>query len=598
MPKIPTSPLRATLSVLMLFAVATAAWAQIPAATGATPAESTAEKPKDALGRDTPQGLVAGLVNALGAGDYQRAVRFFETDKISAGVGRSALSGAELARRFQEMLDRAGSVITQAELSAEPEGRVDDGLAEDLDPFGSLKMPNGETKPLLAKRVERDGKPVWVVSAETLADIQSLASEPVASGASGEPLIDWFPAGPTVFGAPVSHWMALLAVLCISFAIAWVLTAARGVFVMLVKRFYGESKLTRFVDASAGPARLLITVIIFGIVIHSTGVSVLARYYAMFLTQIAGWFAFAWLLWRIGDAGAEFILGQMSRRGQLTAYSAVSFLNRAFKALLAVLFVAALLHAFGVNVTTGLAALGIGGLAIALGAQKLFENLIGSLTVIADRPVRIGDFCRFGDTLGTVEDIGIRSTRIRTLDRTVLTVPNGEFASLHIENYTQRDRFWFHPTLNLRYETSTDQLRYLLQELRAMLYAHPKVDPDPARVRLVALGAYSVDLEVFAYVHARDYHEFLEIQEDLLLRCMEIVEKSGTGFAFPSQTLYFGRDGGLDAKKTKEAEEAVHGWREKGELQVPQFRPDTIRELRDTIEYPPRGTAARGKPGR
>src|SRR5690606_22365912 len=133
--------------------------------------------------------------------------------------------------------------------------------------------------------------------------------------------------------------------------------------------------------------------------------------------------------------------------GQLTAYSAVSFLKRAFKALLALLFVASLLRAFGVNVTAGLAALGVGGLAIALGAQKLFENLIGSLTLRADRPVRIGDVCRFGSTLGTVEEIGSRSTRMRTLDRTVLTVPNGEFSTLHIENYSQRDRFWFHPVL-------------------------------------------------------------------------------------------------------------------------------------------------------
>ena len=598
MPKTTTSPFSALLAVLLLFAAVTTAAAQISTTPAATPPESAAGVQKDPLGRDTPQGLVAGLISALGAGDYERAVRFFEQDKVSAGVGRSALSGADLARRFQEMLDRAGSVITPAELSGDPQGRVDDGLAENLDPFGSLNMPNGETKQLLAKRVERDGKPVWVVSAETLADIQSLASVSAANGALSAPLIDWFPAGPSVFGAPISHWAALVVTLCISFAIAWLLTAARGVFVALVKRFYGEGPLTRFVNASASPARLLITAIIFGIAIHSTGVSVLARYYAMFLTQIAGWFAFAWLLWRIGDAGADFVLGQMSRRGQLTAYSAVSFLNRAFKAVLAVLFFAALLHAFGFNVTTGLAALGIGGLAIALGAQKLFENLIGSLTLIADRPVRIGDFCGFGDRLGTIEDIGIRSTRIRTLDRTVLTVPNGEFASLHIENYTQRDRYWFHPTLNLRYETSTDQIRYLLQELRAMFYAHPKVDPDPARVRLVALAAYSIDLELFAYVHARDYQEFLEIQEDLLLRCMEIVEKSGTGFAFPSQTLYLGRDGGLDAKKTRDAEEAVHGWQEKGELQVPRFRPDTIRELRDTIEYPPPGAAVRGKPSR
>jgi len=216
----------------------------------------------------------------------------------------------------------------------------------------------------------------------------------------------------------------------------------------------------------------------------------------------------------------------------------------------------------GVNVTAGLAALGVGGLAIALGAQKLFENLIGSLTLLADRPVRIGDFCRFGQTLGTVEEIGIRSTRIRTLDRTVLTVPNGEFATLHIENYSQRDRFWFHPILNLRYETGTDQMRYVLQELRAMLGEHPKVDKNSMRVRMIGLAAYSLDIEIFAYIYAWDYASFLEIQEELLLSCMEVVEKSGTGFAFPSRTLYLGRDSGLNEARTLEAEEAIRRQRE------------------------------------
>ena len=285
----------------------------------------------------------------------------------------------------------------------------------------------------------------------------------------------------------------------------------------------------------------------------------------MFVVQIVGWLALAWLLWRWADAAGEVVLSRMSKRGQLTAYSAVSFLSRAFKVLLAVLFLAALLRAFGVNVTAGLAALGVGGLAIALGAQKLFENLIGSLTLLADRPVRIGDFCRFGDTLGTIEEIGIRSTRVRTLDRTVLTVPNGEFSTLHIENYSQRDRFWFHPVLNLRYETGTDQMRYVLQELRAMLARHPKVDSDSARVRLIGLAAYSLDIEIFAYVSAWDYASFLEIQEELLLSCMEIVEASGTGFAFPSSTLYLGRDGGLNAERRHDAEQAVRQMREASE---------------------------------
>jgi len=127
----------------------------------------------------------------------------------------------------------------------------------------------------------------------------------------------------------------------------------------------------------------------------------------------------------------------------------------------------------------------------------------------------------------------------------VLTVPNGEFSSLHIENFSHRDRFWFHPILNLRYETTPEQMRRVLQILREMLKAHPKVEHSSARVRLIGLAAYSLDVEIFAYVVAHNHDEFLEIQESLLLNCMDIVDANGTGFAFPSQTLYLGRDGGV-----------------------------------------------------
>ncbi len=583
--------LRFLACLLLGVALPAGALAQAPAATNGS-TETTPPAEKDQLGRDTTQGLVSGLIGALSSGDYERAVPFLEVDRLSAGIGQNAVTGATLAEHLQRVLDRSGSVLTVAELATSLTGRADDGLPADLERIGTLGMLDGEEKPLLAHHLERDGKQIWVISVESLRDVEALTR---ASSNSGGSLLERMPQGPTIFGAPLSHWAALIVLVVASFGLAWVLTAARGLFIAVARRYFGESSLTRFVNASAGPVRLLLAAIIFGIAIRSVGVAVVVRYYATFLNQMVGLLAVAWLLWRSADAGAEVMLSGMSRRGKLAAYSAVSFMSRAVKGVLAVVFIVVCLNAFGFDVTTGLAALGVGGLAIALGAQKLFENLIGSLTLIADRPVRIGDFCRFGDSLGTVEEIGIRSTRIRTLDRTVLTVPNGEFSALHIENYSQRDRYWFNPTLNLRYETSPDQFRYLLQELRAMLYAHPKVDPDPARVRLVALAAYSIDIEIFAYVHASDYHEFLEVQEDLLLRCMEIVEKSGTGFAFPSQTLYLGRDTGLEAQKTKEAEETVERRRENGEMQVPRFRPETIRELRNSIEYPPRGAAVKPK---
>jgi MscS family membrane protein len=275
---------------------------------------------------------------------------------------------------------------------------------------------------------------------------------------------------------------------------------------------------------------------------------VVARYQLGWLVELAAWFSALWIVWRVTDAIARESLDQMSRRGALTAYSVTTFVNRLAKALIVLVFIGVALRSFGVDITAGLAALGVGGLALALGAQTLVANLLGSVTLIADRPVRVGDFCRFGTTLGTVEEIGIRSTRIRTLARTVVTVPNGEFSNLHIENYAVRDRFLFNPVIGLRYETDPATMRRILAALKDLLRDTPEVVQEGARVRFVRFAAYSLDLEFFAYVLAPDWPGFLEIQEAMMLRVMEVVEEGGSSFAFPSQTVYLGRDeatGGL-----------------------------------------------------
>jgi MscS family membrane protein len=198
----------------------------------------------------------------------------------------------------------------------------------------------------------------------------------------------------------------------------------------------------------------------------------------------------------------------------------------------------AILRHFGVDPTPLLAGLGVGGIAVALAAQKTLENIIAGASLIFDQAVRVGDFLRVGTIEGTVDHIGLRSTRLRTLDRTVVSVPNSQIANMSLETLSVRDKFWLHPIFGLRYETTPDQMRLVLDGVRAMLVEHPQIDPGSVRVRFLRLGAFSLDVEVFAYVLARDWPQFLEIQEGLLLRITEIVNAAGTGIAFPSQTMY------------------------------------------------------------
>jgi len=254
----------------------------------------------------------------------------------------------------------------------------------------------------------------------------------------------------------------------------------------------------------------------------------------------------------------------------------------------------------GVPVYGIVAGAGVSGLAIALAAKTTLENFMGTLNLYADRPVRVGDLCRYGEDasadlqrIGTVEEIGLRSTRIRGMNRAVTTIPNADFSNMQIVNLTKRDRMLLNTTLGLRYETTRDQLRFVLAGLRELLHAHPKTihtADDPIRVRFDGFGDYSLNVWIRVYIKTQSFNDFLAIKEDILLRVMEEVERAGTGFAFPSRTLYHSRDGGLDLERQAEAEKRVREWASAQTLPFPEMAEDERERITDTLDYPPDGS--------
>jgi len=192
----------------------------------------------------------------------------------------------------------------------------------------------------------------------------------------------------------------------------------------------------------------------------------------------------------------------------------------------------------GVSVASLVAGLGIGGLAVALGAQKTLENLFGTLSIGVDQPMREGDKVKIYDFVGTVERIGLRSTRIRTLDRTIITVPNGELANQRIESFAVRDRVRLATTIGLVYGTTSQQMRDILAELEAILRRHPKIVEDSIGVRFQQLAASSLDIEIAALFETTDWNEFQLIRQDLLLAFMAAIEQHGSSIAFPTQTIH------------------------------------------------------------
>jgi len=248
----------------------------------------------------------------------------------------------------------------------------------------------------------------------------------------------------------------------------------------------------------------------------------------------------------------------------------------------------------GLPLYSVVAGLGIGGLAVALAIRPTLENLIGGIMLYLDQPVRVGDFCSFGDKTGTIETIGVRSTKIRALDRTLISIPNGTLADMQLINWAKCDRMLISATIGLRYETENDQLRHVLVKFREMLHAHPKIDSETVRVRFADFGQFSLDIGVRIYALTRDWNEFHAIREDVLMRMSEIVKDSGSGFAFPSQTLYMGRDDGLDVERGETAAKEVASWRKAGKLPFPRLAADKIEQLKDTLDYPPRGSVEAG----
>jgi MscS family membrane protein len=187
------------------------------------------------------------------------------------------------------------------------------------------------------------------------------------------------------------------------------------------------------------------------------------------------------------------------------------------------------------------------GLVVGLAAQPTLENLIGGMTLFADKPFVVGDYVRFGEDDGTVEDIGPRSTRIRKLDGTQLTVPNSDIVQARIANTTKRDNALFLHTIGVRYETTLEQIEWLVARIRQGMREHPKVEEDEnmPRVLLAGFGASSIDIEARAYVDTTSVHEFMAVQAELLAMIMRTVEAAGTGMAFPSTTAYLTRDEGI-----------------------------------------------------
>jgi MscS family membrane protein len=531
-------------------------------------------------GESTPLGAMVKLRDAVQASNWAAAGEFLDTRYLPEPA--ASMEPAVLARQLIYAWAQQ-HLVDLSRLSDQPEGNLDDGLPSYRELIGTVRLP-GRDVPVYLQRIPGPGDSrVWRISNATVAQVPAIWEElgyhPLAIR-----LGDFLP--PFRF-LGMENWQVVGAL--VAFLVAWPVAAfIAGLLSLATRRLLKNAgrPLARFFRV---PVRFFLFLLLArALVIEYLGLSMTARIYV----QSSGVDFVAWGALILGAITLlrDFQVRRLERSGRPQFVPLMRPFALMVKILVVVIIGLLWAQEAGYNMSTVLAGLGVGSLAIALAAQKTLENVIGALMLYTARPVSPGDLCRFGKVVGTVEEIGLRSTVIRTLDRTLMVIPNAMFSAVEIENISARDRIRFYRHLHVL-AGSADQFRVLLTELRRLFLAHPRLQQDSVSVRLERLEGAAAVVRIDARVDTRDYQDFLAVAEDLNLRMLELVADAGLSLTAPGQYVAVDRHRQGAPEGRSEAEARLARWREEDRWPFPDLGDDEKAQLRGSLDYPARGGA-------
>lgn len=549
----------------------------------------TSNSPNDPLGRTTPSGSVLGFLQAAQSGSYSIAAQY-----LQMSAARRQSEGEELASQLNAVLNSPAANAMHIGNFTQSQGIPQEGVALGRQRLGTMSSGDVEDDLDLVRVSDPSAGKIWLISSETLAKVPELYDQVEARQVESK--LPSVLVKHKIGGVPLWQWLAMLLAVPIAAAIGWLGLVVLQTPVRWWARRRGQLEVANWRSVSA-PAWLLTTTLAHEFFVRYLGIALLPRHYYFQLAYVALIVGVTWITWRVVRWSLRRVRNRALAHGHAGTGSLMLLGERILKALIFGFGVLAILGNLGFNMSTALAGLGIGGLAIGFGAQQTIANLFGGVSVLWDEVFRVGDTCRFGDRAGVVEDIGLRSTRIRTEERTLVAIPNGTVATINLENLSRRDKILFKTTLGLRPESKADHVRFVLSEIRKLLYSHPKVETQTVRVRLVDIGGSSLSIELLSYVLTRDFNEYTAVREDLLLRIMDVLEDAGGGLALPAQTLYLSRDSGVEKEKAETAAQKIAELRDGKKLPFPDFHQDDISTFKGSIEYPPTESTLRKQPG-
>ena len=487
------------------------------------------EVPFDEYDRGTPRRSVDGFMAAADEADYEAAAEYLDLRNLRGAAAK--LTGVQLARRLSVIANR-GDWVDVEELVDGPNGRRNDGLPEYRDLIGVVLSKGKEVRLLMQKVPRGDGVFIWKVSNSTVTIIPELY-EVYGYPEYIEELRRSLPKG-TFLGYETFKWVLVLAAGVLAYLVVLLGTIA-------IRRAPGDSKATsrgQLVRFLLLPFGLWVVIITLNAVATSLGKGVRAE--AWHNISPIPVLVTVWMMFTGIKLVHESYANALRKKGRPGAAVLLTPAANTVKIVITTCAVLIYLDKLGFNITTVLAGLGVGGIAVALALQKPMEDVFGAFTLFTQQPIRMGDFCRIGTETGTVEEISLRTTRLRTLADTVIAIPNARLANEAIDNISARKKIRYRPILRLRYDTQPEQIREILVGIRELFSAHERILRESFRVNFIEIGDEALMIEGSAYLDTVIWSEYLELAEGINLAILDVIEGAGAKLAKP----IFHEDGG------------------------------------------------------
>ncbi len=477
----------------------------------------------DEFNRITPRNTMYGFLTAARARDFELASHYLDYRNLPQDA--AAIGQMKLAENLSLILDRTLWVDID-NLSNKPDGKKNEAVPSYRDLVGEISTSQGKVQILLQRVPNKQGtQTIWKISNATVSKIPLLIKE-YGYNRIGEWLYQSLPSF-EFLGVMLWQWVYFACSFIFFVLVAIVLTRLVS-FVLVHLKFPIQQDIVDFIN---GPICLLIAVIMSRSLSDESNVTI------AFLAVIHGatvlLLAWTWVFLRIVDITKHRLSQRFIRQDKPHAVFLLRPVSNVIKTSIVIIMLFVWFENLGFNATTLLAGLGIGGLAIALAAQKTVENIIAAITLYTSAPVRIGNLCKFDNHLGTIEEIGLRATRIRTLDRSVIYVANAKFVDMQLENISERERISYRPKLMLSAKTEQQNLHAFMASVRALLKEHEHIAGEPCRVRFKGFTPWALQIDVLSYVETVDFAFYMEIIEELNMAILGLLNEHNCELANP-----------------------------------------------------------------